>query len=235
MDRYVYKPEDVGRVIVSTRGNNVTIRKYHLTDKEIATLRTRWEEYTAKDPKKLKDAVGPLFFNPYRRGIYFAELTALYLLGANEYHSFVDVKTKTRELMEQMTTSKKSAKDAGVSAWQDFIGKTPKGSPKRSKDETGRIQENMIFMQRLAGQHPSGYKLRQACASVDIKKVTKDGLPNGAIFYRLSTFGSFDDSLPTRDIESYEPAPTEKKYFSRKFMGKIVTKEGTFVGGVLQA
>ena len=89
-------------------------------------------------------------------------------------------------------------------------------------------------MQRLAGSHPSGYKLRQACAAVDMKKVTQEGLPNGALFYRLSTYSTFEEALPIRDIENYEPDSSEKKYFSRKFAGKIVTREGTFVGGVLQ-
>ena len=231
MAEIVYDPELVGKVIRSARGNDVKLRKYHMTDKDMEILKQRFKEETKKVPKHIKKLAGNKFFNPYRRGIYYAQIQALYLLGANKWHSFPVVKKKLIDYMSSYTVINTS-NDCLITGWDNFISKTPRQVARRSKDENGKIQENMIFFQRLSQKHPAGLKLRQVCAAVDLKRVSKSGLPNGIFYYRLSTYKTPSDALPIRDFSKFKKDC--RKFINRKFVGKIITSDQIIINGVVQ-
>lgn len=90
----------------------------------------------------------------------------------------------------------------------------------------------MTFFQRLGKQHPAGLKLRQVCAAVDIKRVTKLGLPNGIFYYRLSTYPNPTKALPIRDFTQFEG--DYRKFLSSKFIGITITKDQKIVNGVVK-
>ena len=82
----------------------------------------------------------------------------------------------------------------------------------------------MVFFQRLAKLHPYGYKLKQACSAVDIKRVSSEDFPNGIFYYRLSTYDNTKQALPVRDYKEFKFPRHECKYVNYKFIGTIVTK-----------
>lgn len=205
-EKYMYRPTDAGKEITSSRGNVVTIRKYHMTPEEMVSQRKEWEETIKDVPEAVKNLAHPQFFNPYRRGVYFGQVQAMYLLGANQWHELSVIIEKTREILQKIPVYHKN-KITGEShisnVWDRFASKTPKEGTQRNRDIIGRMQENMIFCQRLTCLHPSGYKLKQVCAAVDVKKVRKEGIPNGVYLYRLSTYDSEEKALPIRDFGDF--------------------------------
>lgn len=223
----LYNPNNIGNVVLSKRGKQMRIRKYHLTSEEKNQLILRHKEDTKDVPEVIKGLAGEHFFNPYRKGIYWAQIQALYLLGSNRWHNFKIVLDKTKELM---ISFKYIDKQTGIETnlWEKFKNKTPKDQTVRSKDIIGRIQENFIFCQRLGCNHPSGYKLRQAHSSLDIKKVTKKGFSQGLYFYRLSTYSTEDESYPVRDYSEYELSEKEYRHIREGFLGTILTPKGEF-------
>ncbi len=200
-----YNPEDVGKKIISTRGKITSQRKYHMTDEEIELTKKKFIKDTVNVSKKIKNKAGPYFFNPYRgRGIYYSQLQALYLLGANEWHSYQEVREKMEEFASTIVFKKRVKKYVyETNVWEEFQKKTSKIDSITSKDIFGRINENMIFFQRLSKNHPSGYKLYQVRSAVDIKRISKKESPNGIFYYRLSTYSNQEDAFPIKDNSGY--------------------------------
>jgi len=236
MAEIMYNPDDVGITIVGPRGRPTVLRKYHLTDKQMAKRKGVWEKQIQDVSQKVRDMAGPMFFNPYRNGVYFAQIQAMYLLGANKWHSLVKIRDKMKLLMSDIVIRKRDKLTgimAEMTSWEQFKYKTPRGPLEHSKDEQGRIKENMVFFQRLTRLHPSGYKLRQVCAAVDTKRISKIEFPNGLFFYRLSTYNTIEEALPIRDFTEFTFTGKRGKFISNKFIGKVVTKEKTIVNGVV--
>lgn len=229
----IYKEEDSGKNFTSRRGKVVVQRKYHLTPDQIKKCQIRHQEDTKDVPQEIKDKAGSFFFNPYRKGMYWSQLQALYLLGANEWHEFRTVLEKIQEISEEMPSIIAVGDNKiRTNRWERFRGKDIKVSVSKGKDVIGRIEENMLFMQRLSCHHPSGYKLKQARASLDIKKVNKDGFTNGLIYYRLSTYSTEEEAMPVRDFSEYVFGEDEKKFYTTRFIGTIITKDGLIKEGI---
>jgi hypothetical protein len=112
-----------------------------------------------------------------------------------------------------------------MTAWDKFRGKRVRADSSRCKDYIGRVQENMVFFQRLNKLHPTGYKLRQVRSAVDMKRVNKQGFSKGCYFYRLSTYSNIEDALPIRDFSKFVFPMHEKKYINYKFVGTIITRD----------
>ena len=203
--KITYDPEDVGKQLISNRGKISTQRKYHMTKEEMKITKKRFKEEMKDVPQNIKDKAGSYFFNPYRpRGIYYSQLQALYLLGANEWHSYSAVRNKMEEFgstVELVRRGKGYFYKTNV--WREFEKKTEKPDAITSKDLFGRINENMIFFQRLSKAHPYGYKLYQVRSAIDIKRVSKEGFPNGLFFYRLSTYKKQEEAFPIKDNDNY--------------------------------
>lgn len=222
MSSIVYVPDDVGKQFFNKHGKIVTRRKYHLTKEEKISVKARWLKDIKDVDKSIREKAGRLFFNPYRKGIYYYQLQALFLLGANQWHSLFNILTKIEEIMSVVPVRLKGGKFSN--AWVSFRGKSERDNAVRCKSHIGRIQENFIFFQRLGEKHPYGYKLKQVNAAVDMRRVSKRGMPNGAFYYRLSTYSSPKKAFPIRDYKRFKFLRHERKYISHKFIGIIVTK-----------
>jgi hypothetical protein len=234
MIEVMYDPSDVGKIVVSSRGNKVKIRKYHMTDKEKVSAQKRFMSLTTNVPQYIKDKAGPIFFNPFRMGIYYGQIQAMYLLGCNEWHDYVLIRQEIEKFLKNIIiTVKQNNRSVDISVWDKFMSKLPKSDINRSKDIMGRIQENMVFFQRLTRLHPCGYKLRQVCSAVDMKRVSKDMFPNGLFYYRLSTYKTEQESIPIRDFTEFSFPEKKSKFFSKKFIGKIVTRDQVIQSGVV--
>lgn len=228
----MYNPEDVGKEIISKRGKPTKQRKYHLTEKQIEKSRENHREYCASLPEEIREKAGEFFFNPYRKGIYWAQIQSLYELGANEWHEFTKVMKRIEEIAAQVPASTLiNGKKYTTNQWENFRSKRPKAGT-NSKDYIGRLRENFIFMQRLSCHHPSGYKLRQAHASLDLKKVTKPGFSSGVYYYRLGTYETEKESIPVRDFSEYVFDKDERHFYTYKFVGKIITRDKVIYEGV---
>jgi hypothetical protein len=228
MAEIIYKPVDAGKEVMGKRGTTKIIRKFHLTEEELEIARERWDQSIENESAALKRKAGKLFFNPYRKGIYYYSIQALFLLGANEWHSFPTFLLKLEEIM-----GNRPAKDRArfPNSWEEFKGKTERDRAARCRDFMGRIQENMVMFQRLTKLNPYGYKLRQVGAAVDIKRVSKDGFPSGLYYYRLSTYKNIEDAIPVRDFKGFKFPRNEGKYISKKFIGTVVTKDRVIISG----
>jgi len=232
MTEIMYRPEDVGKEVMNSHGKLSKIRKYHLTEQEKVEARNKWVEEIKHVNKRTVKKAGTHFFNPYRRGIYYYQIYSMFLLGANQWHSLSKIIDKMEVIMSRTT-----CKSNGVhmTIWEKFRGKSSRDSAIRCKDFVGRIQENMGFFQRLNKLHPTGYKLMQVHASVDMKRITKKGFVNGCYFYRLSTHDSMDLALPIRDYSRFKFPRHERKYVNYKFIGKIITMDKVISEGKVDA
>lgn len=228
MAEITYKPVDAGKEVMGKRGTTKIIRKFHLTEEGLEIGRARWDQSIENESIALKRKAGKLFFNPYRQGIYYYEIKALYLLGANEWHSFPSLLLKLEEIMSRMPSKDKSKFS---NSWEEYKGKTERDKATRCRDFMGRIQENMIMFQRLTKLNPYGYKLMQVGAAIDIKRVTKKEFPSGLYYYRLSTYKNIEDAIPVRDFKGFKFNKKEGKYISRKFIGKVITKKRVIISG----
>jgi len=225
----MYDPKDVGKEVVNNRGKKTTIRKYHMTDAEMEIARNKWEKETKKAPYYMRKKAGPHFFNPYRKGVYYYQVYAMFLLGANKWHKLSDVIEKMEEIMSNHIINR----DGMIfTAWDKFKSKTSRTNSLRCKDYVGRVQENMVFFQRLNKLHPTGYKLMQVFSAVDMKRINKRGFPNGCYFYRLSTYSNIEESLPIRDFSEFVFPRHERKYVNYKFVGTIITQDKVITEGV---
>ena len=193
-----------------------------MTDVEMKRSKEKWKRVIEDVNIRTVSKAGDHFFNPYRKGVYYYQIEALFLLGCNQWHKLNDIVDKMKSIMSEIPVYE----DSKVSnAWEKFRNKTSRKDAIKCKDHIGRIQENMIFFQRLSTLHPYGYKLRQVHAAVDIKRVTKRNFPNGEYYYRLSTYNNIEQALPLRDYRRFTFPRHERKYVNYKFIGTIITKD----------
>ena len=230
MVEIMYKPEDAGTNVLNNRGKVVKLRKYHITDKEKVVLKKRWEKDICKVDRRIVKLAGNKFFNPYRKGIYYYQIKALFLLGTNKWHTLGDIIDK---IIEEMRVIPAIVNGRNTNLWEKFKGRSSRSDAVRCKDHIGRIQENMVFFQRLSKLHPSGYKLKQVFSAVDIKRVSMDGFPLGCYYYKLSTYDNFEKAYPIRDFSSFEFIKNESKYINYNFIGTIITKDKVISKGIL--
>lgn len=230
MIEIMYNPDLVGEVITNKKGRMIKTRKYHMTKEEMIRNRKKWEKIVANVDPRTRNKVNKLFFNPYRKGIYYCQIQALFLLGANEWHSLAQVVKKLESYMSTIPVAESTPLVSN--AWDKFRGKAERSDALRCKDFIGRVQENFIFFQRLTKRHPYGYKLRQVGAAIDVKRVSKEGMPNGLFYYRLSTYKKLKDAWPQRDYTNFIFPKHERKYVSYKFIGRVVMKDHTIFQGV---
>jgi len=223
-----YSPEDVGKEVVSSRGKLSTIRKYHMTDKEAALTRNKWEKEIKYVDKRTVNKAGKHFFNPYRVGIYYYQIYSMFLLGANKWHSLSSIISKMENIMSKVSILRDGM---FVTQWDKFRTRSNRDTAIKCKDYIGRIQENMVFFQRLTKLHPTGYKLRQVCSAVDMKRIDKAGFPNGCYFYKLSTYDTVEKALPIRDYSKFKFPRHERRYISYKFIGTVITKDKVIIEG----
>jgi hypothetical protein len=220
----------VGKEVVNNRGKKTTIRKYHMTEEEMTVARNKWKKETKKAPYYMRKKAGEHFFNPYRKGVYYYQVYAMFLLGANKWHKLSNIIEKMEEIMSNVVINRDGMK---FTAWEKFKGKTSRAASKRCKDYVGRVQENMVFFQRLNKLHPTGYKLMQVCSAVDMKRIDKQGFPSGCYLYRLSTYENIEEALPIRDFSDFVFPSHERKYINYKFVGTIITHDKVITEGVL--
>jgi len=228
MTEIMYHPTDVGKTVLNVRGKLSKIRKYHMTIEEMDKTRSRWEESIVGESSELRDLAGNYFFNPFRQGIYFYQIKAMYLLGSNKYHSLADILDKIEEIMRNIPSRKEGV---SLNKWEEYRTKNHQEHAVKIKDHKGRIQENMIFFQRLSKLHPTGYKLHQVRAAVDIKRVSKEGFSDGIYYYRLSTYKSDSEALPIKDFKEFNFPKHEGKYINYNFIGTVITPNGVIVKG----
>jgi hypothetical protein len=228
MIEIMYSPEDVGKEVKNSHGKHTIIRKYHMTEKEKEIARNKWLVITAKINKRIVKQAGDLFYNPYRKGVYYYQIYSMFLLGANKWHSLNAVLKKMESIMSKIVVKKDGYQ---ITAWDKFRGKGSRDSAIRCKDFVGRVQENMVFFQRLTRLHPYGYKLWQVGSAVDIKRVSRRGFVSGCYYYRLSTYGTSKEALPIRDYREFNFPQHERKYVSYKFIGTVITKDKVITEG----
>lgn len=224
----MYCPEDVGKEVINSHGKLSKIRKYHMTEKEQEITRNKWLKVTVNIDKRIVKRAGEYFYNPYRKGVYYYQIYSMFSLGANKWHSLGDIIKKMEEIMSEVVIKKDGMV---INSWDKFRGKSSRDCAMRCKDFIGRIQENMIFFQRLNKLHPTGYKLMQVCSAVDMKRINKRGFPNGCYYYRLSTYDTIEESLPIRDFSNFKFPRHERKYVSYKFIGTVITKDAVITEG----
>ena len=224
----MYTPEEVGKETVNSRGKLSRIRKYHMTDEEMNLARNKWKKEIIHVNKRIIKRAGKYFFNPYRKGIYYYQVYAMFLLGANKWHSLSDIKSKIEDIMSKISIVQNGI---NITQWEKFKTKSSRVGAVKCKDFTGRIQENMVFFQRLNKLHPTGYKLRQVRSAVDMKRINKKGFSSGCYYYRLSTYDRVDQALPIRDYSRFKFLRHERKYVSYKFIGTVVTKDKVITEG----
>lgn len=215
----IYDPKDVGKEIINNRGKKTRIRKYHMTEREMILTRNKWLKETVYVSESISRKSGDYFFNPYRKGVYYYQIYSMFLLGANEWHSLADILDQMEEIMSSKVINRDGIK---MTAWEKFRGKSSRVDSSRCKDYIGRVQENMVFFQRLNKLHPTGYKLMQVRSAVDMKRINKKGFPSGCYFYRLSTYSNIEEALPIRDFSKFTFPRHERKYVSYKFIGTII-------------
>lgn len=222
MGNFLYDPSCVGKSIFSKHNKLMIVRKYHLTDVEIENCIEKHIINTRNVPDSIKRLASSYFFNPYRKGIYWCQLQSLYLLGCNKWHNLKIIIDKTKELMEEYEYLDKKT-NIKYTLWEKFKNRYPKNHIFKSKSHIGRIQENFIFMQRLGCNHPSGYKLRQAYAALDLKRVSCRGFVSGLYYYRLSTYSTDIYAYPIRDFSEFNFDDMDYRCFKKGFLGIIIT------------
>jgi len=228
MSDIIYNPEEAGKQVISKNGKLVLRRKYHMTEEEKTATRTSWLLDVRKVDKRIRKKSGRLFFNPYRKGIYYYQIQSLFLLGGNQWHSLSDVLKKIEAIMSAIP-----AKGPGFfNAWEKYKGKSERDHAVKCKDHIGRIQENFIFFQRLGERHPYAYKLMQVGAAIDMKRVSKRGISNGIFFYRLSTYSNTAKAFPIRNYKRFKFLKHRNKYVSNKFIGTIITSDDVIKQGI---
>lgn len=181
--------------ITNRRGNIITPRKYHMAEGQRSKLQERWLESVVDVLSSIKGKSGAVFFNPYRaNGAYYGGIQALFLLGANDWHSYGAVRGK---MQDDMSTRKSPSSDKN--SWEKFAGRGAREGAASTKDLMGRIVQNFRTLQRLGGINPYGWKLKELQTTVDIRR-TEVGIWE----FRLNTGHSTVDAIvPYYDISSY--------------------------------
>jgi hypothetical protein len=181
--------------ITNRRGNVITPRKYHMADDQIEEARNRWRELIKDVPASIRHKARRSFFNPFRvNGSYFGQVQALYLLGANEWHTYSSVRGK---MQEDMSTRKSPLNT--LNSWEKFATRSAREGATSTKDLMGRIVSNFRTLQRLGGTNPYGYKLKQLLSSVDARRRV-----DSIWEFRLdTTWTDMDLVKPFYDISAY--------------------------------
>jgi hypothetical protein len=229
MIEIMYDPSNVGSQICNSKGKITICRKYHMTKEEMKINKKIWDRDIKDVPKFIVKKAGKYFFNPYRKGIYYYQIKSLFLLGSNEWHSLDVILNKIEEIMSSI---KIIDNNVITNVWNKFKGKISQTNAYKTKDYIGRIQENMVFFQRLTKSHPYGYKLRQVYSAVDIKRISVEGFSQGKYYYRLSTYNNAMESLPIRDFSEFVFKQHKNRYINPRFIGTIKTKDITMKQGV---
>jgi hypothetical protein len=191
----VEKPLRDRTILYNKLGKNIIPRKYHISSTQFESLKNIWEKDISNVSISIKKKASNKFFNPYRsNGIYYSQIKALFLLGSNEWHTYVEIKNKMKDILILKYNRH------GKNLWESFENKEPRSSAILVKDTYGKIVDNFKILQRLGGINPYGYKLKQLCSCIDIKR-DKDGL----YYFRLNTsFENEDLVKPLYDIKDYE-------------------------------
>ena len=217
----VEKPNNLRNKIINRRGNMVEVRKYHMTESQMEKLRERFSKSIKDVDDFCVNRAGRHWFNPYRQlGIFNGCVQSLFLLGANEWYSFNEVLKTLEKYMKTLID-----KD-GRDSWSKFKDKNPREKAYCTRDYIGRIQHNMTQLQKISGLHCFGYKLRQLCSCIDIKR-DKEGI----FYYRLNTqFESEDQVNPIYDTSQYEKMekrgrPSKKRLLDNVEIRKDIKKE----------
>lgn len=143
------KPLDKRRELPIGRGGETVVpRKFHNSLEEIKELRA-----SHKENKRIP--------NPHNRGFYFYAVEALIDAGVNEKHTQSAIVRRMETLMSAASTENSE----GVNAWKRFTDKDPRNSD-TGKDVDGRIDQNLLVMQRLTGRTPYGLKLLEVGTEV---------------------------------------------------------------------
>ena len=96
---------------VNSRGENVIIRRHHLTEDKMEKTKKRYKEFIKSVSQEIKEKAGSIFFNPYRQsGVYFGCVQSLFMLGANEWFSYKRVEEMMEKVMTDMLPDKKGMK-----------------------------------------------------------------------------------------------------------------------------
>ncbi len=204
------------RPMAKTENGTEDIRRHSLTTDKIKKLREGWEAAGSKMNRPP---------NPHNEGNYKYQVQALIDLGVNVAHSFAHCKEKIRELMGVSDTKD----DAGNTAWQRFINKTPRNKD-TGKNQNDRLIQNYDVLQRITytptSKNPYGYKLFQTGVEVlGSAGMVIDKLRKGdEIFYRLNT----DSAIPLNEwkrqkAEKVEKAPKAPKVKAEKKVAKPKT------------
>lgn len=174
-------------------------KSFVLTKKKFTQLQEKFGEITQNVSAEIRHKAGTNFFNPFRSGIYFAQVQVLYLLGCNEYHRYKVIEDKLQEMLSSMII--KIGVNKGKNKWE-IICRKEKTSKGPAKDQRGKIQYNYFLLQRLGANSPYGYKLAQALSCIDILENS-----NKLLEYRLNTC--------FKKIEEVDPYYTHKRKMSQ--------------------
>lgn len=187
--------------ITNRRGNVVVPRKYHMTDDQLNKCHSRWLERISDVSESVKKKAAVGWFNPYREnGGYYGGVQALFLLGANEWHSF----GKVRSIMQEDMSTRKSPSNS-QNSWELFSKRGAREGAASTKDLMGRITHNFRTLQRLGGVHPYGWKLKQLMSSIDIRRSE-----TGIYEFKLNTnFKDMESVKPFYDVSSYDSGVTK--------------------------
>lgn len=173
--------------ILNRSGELVVPRRHSLLDGKLEEKIKMWESGT--------------FSNPYRAGgKYWAFVEALFRLGINSRHSFIDVKAKMKELLSVYKDAK------GKTVWEKFEEVIIDDN--LGKDIRGKIIQNACVLQRIGNRrdkNPYGYKLKQLGCVVDI--LVNDA---GGLSFQLRT-GISGDDMPINEISRKGRRSKEKK------------------------
>ncbi len=192
------KPIKDRKEFENRRGKKFIPRKNHLSKVETGIKQRVWEDEIESISSDIKRRAGSKFFNPFRGGgPYYGAVQALYLLGANKYHSYFSLFDMMKRVMSGMNTKKLNENKELIDSWTWFANKKARNNALKAKDLAGRIHDNMKTLQRLGGVNPYGYKLKQLCVCIDIRRIKSKEVENGEWEYRLNTkFSSTEDVKP---------------------------------------
>ncbi len=224
-----YKESHVGRHFRQKNGRTITQRKYHLTEEEIEKIRYNHMLYCNRYSDDINLKAGSVFFNPFRKGVSWIQIQALYELGCNEYHELRDIVKKIEYISKHIPVTDTTSIRKGVSNYLElFQTRVPRTSLDKAKGLIGKIESNYLSFQRLFDHHPIGYKLYQAGCCIDYKLVD-----NGIMtlsYYRLRTREEEYGLYPICDYSEYNKI--DKKINNGKLPKKIIiTSEGAYFNG----
>lgn len=220
----VEKPAGERDKIVNRRGKEFVPRCFHMVKKKINKKRNEWLKSVNDIDKTILALVGPTFFNPFRSGgPYYGGLQALFLLGANDYHNYIDIHDMMENIMSSITVYNPKDKKT-KSAWERFLNRPERENAVHTMDIQGRIHGNFRTMQRLGGYNPYGYKLQQLGCCIDIRKMSHPDLGSEWVYCLNTQFKTNQDVKPLYDSKIIMMR-TDKKVISPDIVSSGAPKE----------